>query len=196
MNLSRIKMKNSSTGCQASAQTDASQLLVDGFKGALLGLKPIPEKEKQAVLRCVAATLMSRMTFRKDGVATSVHELSGRRTHIEWKELKVSHLSEQVINEADRANGITRRYRVGFSCAASRSWDAKGNRWKEWSPTGYFLFPSGCVVEERQGTLTTIFNEHGRFLPGPGQSIANGAVQQPVRKGEPSLPPGMTRSAE
>lgn len=186
-------------GCLAPlalAQVDYSKLLLDGVRNGVLGLKPVPEREKQAVSQFVAEALMKRVTFRRDGVATSVHELHGARTYIEWKGFKVSQITEEAVTEADKANGVTRRYRVGFSCDASRSWDPKGNRWKEWTSTGYLLFPSGCTVEEKGGSWMVLLYEQGRFLPGPVNAVASGAAHQPVEKGEVVLPPGMRRSGE
>ena len=178
----------------ALCQTDVSSLLAEGLRGAAMSLKPMPEKERNEILAKIAEVLVTRVTFRNDGVATSVHEMRGSRTHIEWKGLKVSNISRQPVNAADEANGISRKYHVGFSCAACRSWDSKANRWKEWSPTGYILFPSGWTVVERNGTMTVSLNEQGRFLPGPGNAVATGGAHQPVRKGDVELPAGMRKS--
>jgi len=179
-------------GCQgaSSAQTDLTDLLKRGLADAALGLKPISEKEQDEILKVTAQMLSKKISFLPDGFASSVHYLpSGSATHVQWKDFKVTRITEQTVTEADRANYITKRYSVAFGCAASRTWDAKANRWTEWKPTGYTFFPSSAKVEEMAGKLVATLGEHGQFLKG-------GGAIQPANTHGNGLPPGMKRAGK
>ena len=166
------------------------ELLKRGLADAALGLKPMPAKEQDEVLAATAEMLSKKISFLPDGLASSVHyHAGGGATHVEWKDLKVIRITPEVVTAADRANGIPRRYRVSFGCAASRTWDPKANRWSDWRPGGYFMFPSAAKVEEMSGKLVAILGEHGQFLKGKG-------AIQPGYKGGNDLPAGMKRAVQ
>lgn len=110
----------------ASAQTDAGKLLLQGLQSALAGLAPVPAEDQAAVLKTTAELLARHVTFRPDGTASAICTFSGRR-QTEWKRLVVRSITAHPVTEADRLNGVSKRYLVGFSCDAHRSWDAKTN---------------------------------------------------------------------
>jgi hypothetical protein len=173
----------------ASAQTSVSQTLEQGLKSALQGLAPLPATERRDVLTATAALLAKHVTFRPDGTASSTY-VQKENWHIEWRKLVVSNISPAAVTDADRLNGITRRYYASLECEASRNWRPQATTWSEWKPTGFILFPSAIVVEETKGVLVARGNsELPKFQPGPGPSITD----KPVTKGQPALPPGMTR---
>ena len=177
--------------CHVSlGQSELTDLLKRGLTDAALGLKPISEKEQEEILKVTAQMLTKKISFLPDGLASSVHYLpEGRATHVQWKDFKVTRITEQTVTEADRANYITKRYSVAFGCAASRTWDAKANRWTEWKPTGYIFFPSSAKVEEMAGKMVATLGEHGQFLKG-------GGAIQPANTHGNGLPPGMRRAGQ
>ena len=173
----------------APAQTYISQILEQGLKSALQGLAPIPATERQEVLTATAALLAKHVTFRPDGTAASAY-VQKENWHVEWRKLVVSQISSAAVTDADRLNGITRRYYAALQCEASRNWRPQATTWSEWQPIGFVLYPSAIVVEETKGVLVARGNsELPKFQPGPGPSITD----KPVTKGQPALPPGMTR---
>lgn len=173
----------------ASAQTGTTQLLAQGLQQAVAGLTPVPAKDKDDILAATATLLSKHLTFRPDGTASAYHTQSGRRP-VEWKNFVVSHISNQAITEADRLNGISKRYLVAFDCDAHRTWDTKKNAWGEWLPIGNVTFPAGIYFEWKNGAWTAKGSFQLKyFIPGPGPAIA-----VPKREGKDAgLPPGMTR---
>ena len=173
----------------ASAQIDTPKLLEQGLKQAVNGLKPLPATEKKEVLEAVATLLSKHVTFRPDGVAASTYHQTSPWP-IEWRKLVVNNIHPQSLTDADRLNGITRRYYASLGCDACRNWKPKSTEWSEWSQTGFVLFPSVIVVEEKNGSLSARGNaELSKFIPGPGPTTME---RLPSGKSNP-LPPGMTR---
>ncbi len=173
-----------------SAQGDAGKLLGKGLLQAVAGLTPVPEQDNAEVLNATALLLMKHVTFRPDGTAASIFTLTGRQ-HVEWKGLVVKHITKVSLTEADRLNGIGKRYRVAFGCDAHRSWDSKKNAWGEWLPIGNVLFPSGITLDWKGQKWTADPSSRlNHFTPGPGPSISDGKGQKPQAAG---LPAGMTR---
>lgn len=174
----------------ASAQTNAAKILEQGLKQAVGLLKPLSDEERQAVLNATATLLTRHVTFRPDGTASATFH---RDTPwpVEWRKLVVSGIHPRPVTDADRLNGITRRYLVALACDASRNWKPKATAWSEWTPTGFLYFPSAITIEESGGALTAKGNaELPRFVPGPGPAIQE---KQPAGKPSNPLPPGMTR---
>lgn len=175
--------------CGASAQTSISQILEQGLKKAANGFKPVTDAEKQEVLTATAALLAKHVTFRPDGSA-SANFLLGKVQPVEWRKLVLDSIHPQALTEADRLNGITRRYHARLVCDASRRWQPATNNWSEWKPGGVLLFPSVIVVEEKSRVVTARGNEQlPKFTPGPGASV----LQKQPAGTRNELPPGMTR---
>lgn len=173
----------------ACGQTNVSKLLEQGLKSAVAALTPIPDAEKQEVLTATATLLSKHVKFHPDGTASSIYH-GGSPWRVEWRKLVVQTITKQAVSEADRLNGLTRRYLVGLACDACRDWKPNTTAWSEWRQVGFIQFPTAIVVEERNGVLTARGNANlPKFSPGPGPSITD--KQVPAR-GD-GLPPGMTR---
>lgn len=173
----------------ASAQNNVSKMLEQGLKDAVMTLTPVPAAEQQEVLSAAASLLAKHLTFRPDGTASATYHARSAWP-VEWRKLVVRSINKQPVTDADRLNGITRRYLAILSCEACRDWKPGTTNWSEWRTTGFLYFPSAITVEEKGGVLTARGNtELPKFSPGPGPSITE---KQPVgKKGD--LPPGMTR---
>lgn len=172
----------------ASAQTNVSKCLEQGLKGAVATLTPVPDAEKREVLTATATLLSKHVTFRPDGTASSTYH---RRSAwpVEWRKLVVRAIHKQAVSDADRLNGVTRRYHASLGSDACRDWKPQATGWSEWRTTGFIHFPSAITVEEKAGVLTARGNtELPKFMPGSGPSITE---KQPAGKSD--LPPGMTR---
>ena len=173
----------------ATAQTDAGKILEQGLRGIFAWLAPVPAQEQAAVLKTTAEMLARHVTFRPEGNDSAICTVSGR-TPVEWRRLLVRSITGQAVTEADRLNGISKRYMVGLSCDAHRSWDAKAKAWGQWYPIGNVLFLSAIVVEWQGGKWVALESDQIKyFIPGSGPSIA---ARKPDQKSE-GLPPGMTR---
>lgn len=173
----------------ASAQSDVSGMLARGLKEALKTMQAVPEADRTAILGATAELLTKHVTFRADGTSSSWQALSTRRA-VEWKGLVVHHITSQAVTEADRLNGITKRYLVTFGCDAHRTWDHQANAWGQWLAIGNPSFPSGLVFEWKNNAW--IARESAQlklFSPGPGDAVI---TRQPHPK-DTGLPPGMTR---
>ncbi len=173
-----------------NAQSDVSKLLAEGMRGAVAGLAPVAEKDKTDVLAVTAELLAKHVTFRPDGTASAIFTIPGTRQQVEWKKLVVRSIWNQPVTEADRLNGISRRFLVALGCDAHRTWDATKNAWHEWYPIGNPVFPSAFNVEWKGGKWVAHETDQIKwFIPGPGLPTI---TRQP--KGKPlDLPPGMTR---
>jgi hypothetical protein len=194
-------------------QSDVSKLLSQGLSGALAAFEPVAEVDKKAILTSAAVVLAKHVTFRPDGTAAAVCTKLGKQ-HVEWKRLVVRNITKQAVTDADRLNGITRRFQVSFGCDGHRTFDSKTNRWTEWMNIGYvafssrdrirmeerhvdievrkferFLFPAGIEFEWKNGTWTLKSESLKGFSPGPGPSITD---QNRAAK-DAGLPPGMKR---
>lgn len=173
----------------ASAQVDAGKILEQGLRGVFAGLAPVPALEQAAVLKTTAEMLARHVTFRPEGNDSAICTVSGR-SQVEWRRLLVRSITAQAVTEADRLNGVSKRYMVGLSCDAHRSWDAKAKAWGQWYTIGNVLFPSAIVVEWQGGKWVALESDQIKyFFPGPGPSIA---PPKPDPKSD-GLPPGMTR---
>jgi hypothetical protein len=169
-------------------QSDVSKLLSQGLGGALAAFEPVAEADKNAILTATAQVLAKHVTFRPDGTAAAVCTKLGEQ-HVEWKNLVVRNITKQAVTEADKLNGISRRFLVSFGCDAHRSLDAKTSRWSEWKGFNYILFPAAIEFEWKSGAWTLKSQILNGFSPGPGPSIAD---PKPAAK-DAGLPPGMTR---
>ncbi len=176
----------------ASAQSNVGNLLEQGMRQVIAGVTPVPEAEKTEILKATADLLVKHVTFRPDGTASAYYSGNVARRPAEWKKLVVSQIVAQAVTEADRLNGISKRYLVGFGCDAHRTWDTKTNAWGQWSPIGNVTFPPGIYFEWKNGAWTAAESFQLKFFtPGPGPSIA-----EPKRSGKDAgLPPGMTRGS-
>lgn len=169
-------------------QSDISQMLSQGLGGALAAFEPVTEADKKAILNATAEVLAKHVTFRPDGTATAFSTKLGKQ-HVEWKRLVVRNITKQAVTDADKLNGITRRFLVSFGCDAHRSFNAKTSRWSDWMNIGYVLFPAGIEFEWKSGTWILKSESLNGFSPGPGPSITD---KKPTVK-DAGLPPGMTR---
>lgn len=173
----------------AHGQNNVSKLLEEGLKGAVASLAPIPEEEKREVLTTVATLLSKHVTFRPDGTATSTY-YDKAQWPVEWRKLVVRSISKQRVSDAERLNGVTRRYLAGLACDTCRDWRPGTMAWSEWRQTGFLYFPGTITVEERNGVLSASGNlKLASFMPGPGPSVMD--KHAPAKKD--GLPPGMTR---
>ena len=179
----------------ASAQSDVSKLLLESLKGAAKTFQSVPTADKDAILTATATLLAKHVTFRPDGTASSYQATGNSRRTVEWKRLVVRRITAQTTNEADRLNGISKRYLVSLGCDAHRTWDTKGNRWNQWHAIGNPAFPSAFVVEWKSNVWAVRESPQLKsFTPGPGPSIA--AAENPAAKAtgiDADLPPGMSR---
>jgi hypothetical protein len=173
----------------ASAQTDASKLLADGLKQAVAGLAPVPETDKAAVLAATTGLLAKHITLRSDGSASAYYTMSARRP-VEWRKFVVTNILTNPVTEADRLNGITKRYIIAFGSEAHRQWDTKTNTWGQWRPNGTVIFPAAVSFEWKGGAWVARESTQLKyFVPGPGESVI-----RPERAGnDAGLPPGMSR---
>ncbi len=172
-----------------SGQTNVTKLLEQGLKGAAATLTPLPDAEKKEVLTATATLLAKHVTFRPDGTASSTYHGSSQWP-VEWRKLVVRTITKQAVSDADRLNGVTRRYLAGLACEACRDWKPGTSAWSEWRQFGFVQFPSTITVEEKNGVLTAHGNTQlPKFSPGPGPSIMD--KQAPTKND--GLPPGMTR---
>jgi hypothetical protein len=174
----------------ASAQSSAGKILEQGIRQAIAGVSPVPEAEKAAILKATTELLAKHVTFRPDGTASSYNTTGSSRRPTEWKNFVVARITAQAVTEADRLNGISKRYLVGFGCDAHRTWDTKANAWGQWYPIGNVTFPAAIAFEWKNGAWTAAESFQLKFFtPGPGAAIA-----EPKRSGDDAgLPPGMTR---
>ncbi len=173
----------------AIAQTPISRILEQGLKNAVQTFNPVSDAAKQEVLTATAALLAKHVTFRPGGTASATVHL-GKPQPVEWRKLVVDAIHSQALTDADRLNGITRRYHASLGCDASRTWQPSTNSWSEWKPVGILLFPSAIVVEEKNQILSARGNDQlPKFMPGPGASVLE---KQPTGT-KNDLPPGMTR---
>lgn len=173
----------------ACGQTNLSKLLEQGLTEAATSLTYVPADEKQEVLAATAALLARHVTFRPDGTASATYHGSSQWP-IEWRKLVVRMITKQAVSDADRLNGVTRRYHASLACDACRDWKPGTTAWSEWRQIGFVLFPSAIIVQEKNGVLTARGNAQlPKFSPGPGPSIMD--KHAPAKNG--GLPPGMTR---
>jgi hypothetical protein len=173
----------------AYGQTNVSKVLEQGLKGAVATLTPVPDAEKLEVLTAIATLLSKHVTFRPDGTASATYHRSSQWP-VEWRKLVVRSITKQAVSDADRLNGVTRRYHASLACDACRDWKPGTTAWSEWRQFGFISFPSAIVVEEKGGVLAASGNtELPQFSPGPGPSI----MDKHAAAKTDGLPPGMTR---
>lgn len=171
-------------------QSTLDGILAKGLKQAVAGLTPIPQADRDEVVAATAALLSRHVTFRPDGTASTVSTAAGSRQNLEWKDLTIHIITAKALNEADRLNGITKRYSAILSSQATRRWDTKANSWTQWSPGGHSLFPSSITVEWKNGIRAASGGTYlPKFFPGPGPSIADAQAPKKIE----TLPPGMSR---
>jgi len=176
-----------------SAQTSANKILERGLAQAVAGMTPVPPKEKAEILNFTGQLLARHMTFRTDGTASAFHSLTTRRA-VEWKGFTVKHITAQAVTEADRLNGISKRYLVGFACDAHRTWDTKTNNWGEWHAIGNPMFPSGIFVEWKDGAWSVKDTSRLKhFTPGLGAAVRTPVAASKRTGKDADLPPGMSR---
>lgn len=187
--LMRILLFSLCLATTAVSQTPITRILEQGLKDAANTFKPVSAAEKLEVLTATAALLAKHVTFRPDGTASATFHL-GKAQPVEWRKLVVDAIHPEALTDADRLNGITRRYHASLSCDASRSWQPATNAWSEWRPVGVLLFPSAIVIEEKNRVLIARGNDQlPKFMPGPGTSL----LQKQPSGNRNDLPPGMTR---
>jgi hypothetical protein len=174
----------------ASAQIDSQKLLIQVAEQAMASWKSIPEVDRAAVLANTSELLKKHVSFRPDGTASADCIFNGKQG-VEWKDLKLGAIRAQALTEADRLNGITKRYFVSMSAVAHRTWDPKTSAWSQWKPRGHVLFPSGFTVEFKGGKWIAIETDPMKYFT-PSSGTPTPAVQRGTK--DPQLPPGMTRA--
>ncbi len=174
----------------SAAQVDSQRLLNQVAKQAMASWKSIPEDDRAAVFSITSELLKKHVTFRPDGTA-SAYCIFNEKQRVEWKDLQVGSIRAQALTEADRLNGITKRYFVSLGSAAHRSWNSKTSAWGEWKPRGHVLFPSGVMVEFKGGRWIAIETDPMKYFT-PSSGTPTPTVQRGTK--DPHLPPGMTRA--
>lgn len=174
------------------AQATVSEFLSLGMKQVAAEKSSISQEDQKALVNATATVLVKHITFRADGTSSTYYTNKGR-TSVEWKKFVVADIRSQAITEADRLNGISKKYTVIFSCDAHRAWDLKTNRWGEWEALGFSDFPLGIVFQYKNGVWTPEQPPLLKyFTPGPGASITDSAPK-PAGKTN-ALPPGMQKT--
>jgi hypothetical protein len=173
----------------AAAQTDVVDLLARGLRDAAAGLAPLPAAEEKKVLDTIRSRLEKHLAFRRDGTATATYR-SSSNWHVEWRAFSVRRITPMAVSEADRLNGITRRYLVSLGGDAHRFWRPTATSWSPWHAGGFGYFPPALEVQESGGTLTIRQSDAlDKFSPGPGDPVR----EKTTSKEKNPLPPGMTR---
>lgn len=178
--------------CPVFAQTSVDEFLAEGLKQVEANKSSISQEDQKALIAATAALLSKHMTFRADGTS-SAYCTSGERVSVEWKKFVMRDIRAQSVTEADKLNGISKKYSVIFSCDAHRAWDHKTKRWGEWVAQGYSNFPLGVLFQLKNG----VWNAESPplikyFSPGPGPSISD-SKPKPAGKTN-QLPPGMQKT--
>lgn len=177
--------------CPAFGQTSVSDLLSQGLKPDESKKSVISVEDQKALVTATATLLSKHLTFRADGSASAFYSAAERQT-VEWQKFVVFRIDSKTVSEADKLNGITKKYAVIFGCDANRAWDAKANRWGEWQPNGYADFPLGVVFQLKGGSWTPETPALLKyFSPGPGPSISESKPKPAGKANE--LPPGMQK---
>jgi hypothetical protein len=124
-------------------------------------------------------------------VAAGVALAFGRKVlAIKASEFVVNRIISQPVSEADRLNGISKRYLVSLTSEAHRKWDTKTNTWGAWRPNGSVTFPAALAFEWKDGAwFPRESTQLKSFTPGPGESVIQ--PQRPAK--DTGLPPGMSR---
>lgn len=178
--------------CHAFGQTSVSDFLAEGLKQVAATKAPISQEDQKALVNATAALLGKHITFRADGTSSAYYTLDGRRS-VEWKKFVVSDIRAQAVTEADKLNGISKKYSVIFGCDAHRAWDTQTNRWGEWAAQGFSNFPLGVVFQFKNGAWNAESPALLKyFSPGPGPSISD-SKPKPAGKSN-DLPPGMQKT--
>lgn len=179
-------------GVQAQSNLDA--ILTQGLKQAVAGITPVPERDRQVVISQTAALLEKHVTFRPDGTSSSFYTMKGNRQSVEWQKLRIKSIVSMALTNADRLNGIEKRYLAILASDGTREWDRATNRWSAWRPIGHLLFPTGITVEWKQGQVLAKGSQFlPNFSPGPGPSITDRRSSPSMTPSTTDLPPGMTR---
>jgi hypothetical protein len=178
--------------CPAFGQTSISEVLTQGLNQEG-GKKTAVTDEELKALAIESSTLLSKhLTFRADGTVSSYYTNSGR-VSVEWEKFVIFNITSKSASEADKLNGITKKFAVIFGCDAHRIWDSNANRWGEWSAYGFADFPLGIVYQLKEGSWEAELPPLLKyFTPGPGRSIA-APKRKPTDKNS-GLPPGMQKA--
>lgn len=180
------------TFCPAFGQNSVSEVLAEGLKPVAATKMSIPQEDQNALVTETATLLAKHITFRADGTSSSYYTLGDRRA-VEWKKFVVVEIVTKSVTEADKLNGVSKKYSVVFGCDAHRAWDTKSNRWGEWLAHGLSEFPLGVVFQFKNGTWIAEQPALLKyFTPGPGPSISE-SKPKPAGKTN-SLPPGMQKA--
>jgi hypothetical protein len=172
-------------------QATVDEFLAEGLKKVAATKSTISQEDQKALITATSTVLAKHLTFRADGTTSTYFTLKERRA-VEWKKFVIADIMDQAVTEADKLNGITKKYSVVFGCDAHRAWDMKTNRWGEWLAYGYSDFPLGILFQYKNGKWTPEMPgllKH--FAPGAGTSISQ-SVPKPAEKTN-TLPPGMQK---
>lgn len=159
-----------------------------GLKGAVNMLTPVPEEKSRPALSTADTVL--RQHVKKIGENhLCQYSASLANEWIELNGLKLSRVTNGVVSEADRANGIQDRLYVAVECAMHRRRKPGASAWSPWTNGLPLLLPGAIVVEQATDgrwraaeSSLKYFNRIGTTTPA-APSPANG------------LPPGVSRPA-
>lgn len=178
--------------CPAFGQTSVAEVLGKGLKESIAEKSPISEEDKKTLMVATATLLIKHVTFRADGTASTYYTF-GEKKSVEWKNFVVNRVVENSLTEADKLNGVTKRYAVAFGCDAHRIWDAKNSRWGEWLAHSFSDFPLGLAFQLKKGVWVADSPSLLKyFAPGPGAGISDTTVKPAGKTSD--LPPGMQKS--
>jgi hypothetical protein len=172
-------------------QATVEDFLAEGLKKVAATKLMVSHEDQKALITATSTVLVKHLTFRADGTTSSYYTIKDRRM-VEWKKFVIANIKEQAVTEADKLNGITKKYSVEFACVAHRAWDMKTNHWGDWQAYGYSDFPLSILFQYKNGKwVAELPGLLKHFVPGTGTSISK-TVPKPAQKNN-NLPPGMEK---
>jgi hypothetical protein len=167
-------------------QATVEDFLAEGLKKSAATKLMVSHEDQKALVTATSTVLVKHLTFRADGTTSSYHTLQDRRS-VEWKKFVIADIKDQAVTQADKLNGITKKYSVEFGCDAHRAWDMKTNRWGEWHAYRYSDFPLSILFQYKTGKwIPEMPGLLKHFAPGAGPLFRN-RCQSPHKKPIPCL---------
>lgn len=159
-----------------------------GLKGAVNMLAPVPEEKSRPALS-TADTVLRQYVKKTGENHLCQYSASLANEWVELNGLKLSRVTNGVVSEADRANGIQDRLYVAVECAMHRKRKPGASAWSPWT-NGLPLFLPGSIGVEQttdgrwRATESTLkyFNRIGTSTPAmhsPSSGLPIG-VSRPV----------------
>lgn len=149
-----------------------SAIFLSGLFPAAAQDRPAPadlprmSPELKEVLDAGVALISAAVDIRPDGSARTTHEIGSFSTRIEFRDLMVREVVKLPLDEAEKEQGVTRRYEARLGCTAHRIWDGPMATWSAWRRDHYGFFPTTIVIEEIGGKLQARARRIDDFSPG------------------------------